>query len=349
MPEREERLPGQVEIVIAAARRLVVVRERQLAFLHREGDRQASRRIGVAEEHARDGRSALLARVPGHEHRSHLLEPGRHRDRAPADDHDRRRDAGRRDGADERLLVTGQREARTIAELALLDAGDDHRHIARARDRDRLGDPRRMVLRYARVPDELHARIAGALEVVEPDGVPASGCERDGHEPRAERALLPGIDHQAAIDPEAVAVVALHADPREPARGRDEGAGPADGVPVIWYALPRRAERPAEVDALVGATDARRTGERVVGPVLAPEPSPGGGAILPLEIRGRHYHMSGSESRRAAGEAHRGLPPGPFADRIEHRDRRDAGPGVAAEAHGVGVGPDHRDPADALL
>ena len=53
--ERKERLPGEVDVVVAAAGRLVVVVERQLAFGHRERDRQPARRVVVAEEHVRDG------------------------------------------------------------------------------------------------------------------------------------------------------------------------------------------------------------------------------------------------------------------------------------------------------
>ena len=57
-------MPGEIDVVVAAAGRLVVVDERQLPFGHREGDRQASGGIGVAEQHVRDRVPALLARIP---------------------------------------------------------------------------------------------------------------------------------------------------------------------------------------------------------------------------------------------------------------------------------------------
>ena len=213
-PEREERLAGEVEVVVAAAGRLVVVDERQLPLGHRERDRQPAGRVGVAEEDVRHGVAALLARIPGVDDRADAVEPPRHRDGAAADQDDDDRLAGRGDGLDQLLLAAGQREERAVAELPFLDAGDDDGDVALAGERDRGRD--RLVAvtvaRRARVPDQLDARVAGALEVLEPQVVRGAGPERDRREAAAVRLLLPVVDHERAVEVEAVAVVPLDAE-----------------------------------------------------------------------------------------------------------------------------------------
>jgi hypothetical protein len=92
-------------------------------------------------------------------------------DPAAYDDHDRWFPGGRH-GSDQRFLMTRQRQRRPIAELALLDPGDDHGHVALPRRTHRFGDLRRIVAPYPCVPDQLHARIAGRFEVLQPDRMP---------------------------------------------------------------------------------------------------------------------------------------------------------------------------------
>ena len=183
--EGKQRLPCQVEIVVASARRLVVVAQRHLTLGHRERDGQTARGIRVAEEHVGDGRATHFARVPDVDDGADVLEPW-HRDRAAADEHDHRRLSRRRDGPNHLLLTPGQRERRPVAKLAFLDARDDDRHVAAPSDRDGTVDRRARIVAHTGVPHELHARVARALEVFQANRVRA--CRRAA--PRS-RAVVP--------------------------------------------------------------------------------------------------------------------------------------------------------------
>ena len=134
--EREEWLAGEVEVVVTATGRLVVVREWQLPFAHREGDRQSAGGILATEEHVGDGVAALLAGIPGEDDAADLVDPPRHRDRAATDDDDDRRRAGRGDGGISSSCSAGEREEGAIAELPFLDSCDDNRDLTAPRDRD---------------------------------------------------------------------------------------------------------------------------------------------------------------------------------------------------------------------
>ena len=87
-------------------------------------------------------------------------------------------------------------------------------------------DRRAPVVGDAVVPHELHPRVAGALEVLEPEVVLAPGVEPHVRQVRAVRLLLPVVDQQPAVEVQAIAVVALDAEPR-----RSPVAG-ATSVPV---------------------------------------------------------------------------------------------------------------------
>ena len=68
-----------------------------------------------------------------------VIEPGRHRDRAAADEHDHGWAARGRDRLDQRLLRSRQGEVRAVTEFAFLQTRDDDRHLARLGQRDRRG------------------------------------------------------------------------------------------------------------------------------------------------------------------------------------------------------------------
>src|SRR5262249_34855447 len=98
----------------------------------REGYRQLSRRIDVAEEYGREGSAVFLTGIPSLDHSFDLVEP-RHRHGASGiqhDDHIRIR-AGHL--ADQGVLLIGKREIWTVVAFAFLVAGEDDRDVSAAR------------------------------------------------------------------------------------------------------------------------------------------------------------------------------------------------------------------------
>ncbi len=267
--EREGGLPGKIDIVIAAARRFVVVVQRQLSFGHGESDRQSARRIVVAEQDIRHGVPALVARVPDVQHRIDVIDPVRHRDGTASDSDDCDRRPRGRDLPDQLGLMAGQRQARAVAELAFLDARDDNGDVRITRGLDRLGNGRPPVRPHTRIPDQLQPRIARALEVLDAQVVGTARLERDLRQPHAVRPLAPVVDQQLAVQPQAVAIIALDAEPCETAGGYGQPARPARRVPVERDAAARRIQGPAEIEPPIGPDNDRLAFERVVRPVLA--------------------------------------------------------------------------------
>ena len=74
--ERKERLPGEIEVVVAAAGRLVIVDERQLPLRDGKGDRQSAGGIVVAPQHVGDRGASDLARIPDVDHGADLFSQG---------------------------------------------------------------------------------------------------------------------------------------------------------------------------------------------------------------------------------------------------------------------------------
>ncbi len=184
--EGEERLPREIEIVVAASGGFVVVVERQLTFSHGKGDRQTRRWIHIAKEHIGDRMSALLAGVPHIHDRIDAIEPRRHRDRTPADERHDHRCASRRDGANQRFLSPGQREHGAIAEFALFQPGHDNGYIALARECGGSGNHRIRGIANARVPHEFHASVSCGLKKLESKLMTACGAQVHGRESHAE-------------------------------------------------------------------------------------------------------------------------------------------------------------------
>ena len=211
--ERKERLAGEIEVVVAAAGRLVIVDERQLALGHRERDRQPARGIVVAEQHVGDRVAALLARIP-----ASITAPTRSSQRdivialpptsttTSACRSPRRARSALPDGPAGR--ATRDRETR----LPRCPATTIATSLCRAAV-DGAVDLRAPVVGDAGVPDELHARVAGALEVLEANVVRRFPA-RSAHvgEARAVRLLLPVVDDELVVEIEPIAVVAFDAD-----------------------------------------------------------------------------------------------------------------------------------------
>ena len=217
----------------------MIVVQRQLAGRDGKRDRQAPRRIHVAEQHVGERMAALLAWIPRVEHPVHLVEPMRHRDGAAAHQHDDGRGARRRYRCDQLLLVPRQVERRAVAELPLLYAGHHDGDATLARDGDGAVDRRSPVVHDTGVPHQPQPRIPGALEVLQPQIVGAAGREIDGGDARTVGALHPVVDHERAVEIQPVAVVPLDAEARD-AAGRDHERGvPPCGVPVVRDAAGR--------------------------------------------------------------------------------------------------------------
>ena len=343
-------MPGEIDVVVAAAGRLVVVGERQLAFGHGKRDRQPARRIGVAEQHVGDGVAALLARIPRVEDRADAIEPRRHRDRAAADEHD---DDGlcrsRRTRSDQLLLASRQaracaRSRNSPSSTPATTIGD----VALPRERDGLVDLRAALSSVdAGVPDQLQPRVAGALEVLEPDRGATSPA------PSATSAIRVPYDcfFQLSIDErvveiEAIAVVAFDADAPHACRRRDDRPGPARRIPVERNAAARRVERPAEVDARIDARQPRRAFEAVLSKYSPQSPTatraPTAGAGTP-DGTVTNSRTSRPGPGRVVDVATAGTSCSRMPSRIETLST--ARPAVAAEPRLVGVGADHRDRA----
>ena len=99
----------------------------------REGERQAARRVDVAEQHVGQGIAALLARVPELHDRRHPVGP-LHCDRRAGVDDDHRARIDRGDPLDQVRLAARQREVGTVATLGLplvIEPDDDDGHVRR--------------------------------------------------------------------------------------------------------------------------------------------------------------------------------------------------------------------------
>jgi hypothetical protein len=340
--EGEQRHAGQIDVVVASARRLVVVVERQLAFRHRKRQRQASGGIRASEDRVRHGVTAGLTRIPRVDDGGDAFQPW-HGDGAAANEDDDRRLARRRDGLDQFGLAAGQPELRPVAKLALLHAADNHHGIAGGCGCDRLTDLPPPRLGDTGIPDELQPGVARRLEILQPDAMDRSRRQRHRRHADAVRPLLPVIDDEFVIEIEPVAVVALDADPRHAVRRHRDRAGPAGGVPIERDAAAGRVQRPAEVDARVRAREPRRPVEPRIVEVLA-----GQAARRPVRRSRRQLFRwnddgvadetagTGSE---AHGDAGAGRPP----DAVQDRDRVIARSAVAAQARLFGIHADDRD------
>ena len=85
----------------------------------------------------------------------------------------------------------------------------------------------------------------------------------------ADRHLSPVVDHELVVDPEAVAVVPFDTNLTCAGGRNGDRARPPRRIPVERNTARRRVERPAEVDALVDANDARLPFEAIVVEVFA--------------------------------------------------------------------------------
>ena len=79
--------------------------------------------------------------------------------------------------------MSGKRETRSIAELALLDARHDDGDVARVRDAHGGVNPRLPIVLHTAVPHELYAGVSSGLEELEFQLVPRSWHERDVCQP----------------------------------------------------------------------------------------------------------------------------------------------------------------------
>src|SRR5471032_2924954 len=116
----------------------VDVRARQLRFVGRESRRQVARRINLAAQHAGDGQAAAGARIPGFNDGAGRVQPW-HRHRAAGFQHHHRARIGVRDGGDQRVLLSGQRERLGVDAFGGPLRREDDGDVAGRRQRDRRG------------------------------------------------------------------------------------------------------------------------------------------------------------------------------------------------------------------
>ena len=262
----------------------------------------------------------------------------------PIEDDDDGR-AGGGDALDQFLLTARQPEERAIAELTFLDAGDDDRDVALLRERDGFRNARGSVIDDAGVPEQFQPRVAGALEVLQPDPMRRARRPRDVGHADAVRLLSPVVDDERVVEVQTIAVVALDADAPDARGWRDDAAGPARGVPVERNAAAGGVERPAEIDPRIDAREPRRPVEADVVEVLAAQSRPrikrGPG---PQELGRDHDELARRAPRPGAW---RTSDAGDLrADAVENRDRRDSRAAVSAEPRLDRIRADHRDAAD---
>ncbi len=110
VPERKERLAGEIGVVVTAAGGEMQVGKRQLALTLRHREGQAAGGVDVAEEHLAHRSATGLAGVPRVHDGPDPIDPWPHRHGAATHHDHRHRSSGRGDGADERLLCAGQRQ-----------------------------------------------------------------------------------------------------------------------------------------------------------------------------------------------------------------------------------------------
>ncbi len=103
---------------------------RRLRFGRREGERQVARGVHLAEQDVSNRLTTALPRIPGGEHRRHLLQP-RHQHRAAALQHHRRLRVGRGHRVDQTILMIGQGEGFDVLGLGAPLGGEDDGDIGR--------------------------------------------------------------------------------------------------------------------------------------------------------------------------------------------------------------------------
>ncbi len=240
----------------------MVVGQRQLRGVERPGDRQASGRIGVAEQRLREGEAAGFARIPGVDDGVGVVDPTAHRHRAAADENDDRRFSGRVHRADQRFLIAGQVQARAVAEFAFVNAGDDDDRIRIAGEFARLRPPRFAVVPCAGVPEQAHTGAAAAhFAEFDHDRPTAAIGEVDVDEIAMERRLVPAIDDELAVEIQTKTVVAFEAEAIAPCGRSEQFAAPAHRIIIRRELGVGRTEHPAEVDRRIDALRDRRAGK----------------------------------------------------------------------------------------
>lgn len=68
-------MTGEIHVVVAPARRFVVVHQRQLAFSDRESDRESARGTRVAEQDTSYRMTTFLTGVPRVQHGTDAVDP----------------------------------------------------------------------------------------------------------------------------------------------------------------------------------------------------------------------------------------------------------------------------------
>ena len=234
-----------------------------------------------------------------------------------------------RDRARGEVEVAGL-EARLL-ELRVPHAGRQHARRERLVDemilrRRGVELPRRddlPLLRGAR-PDQGDLRLGDHLEVLEAEGDPPAGLERDRPGPLPDAAHGPVVDDEPSVHPEAGAVVGLHVERVRLGVERFELPAPAHGEILRVDRRVRRAQPPIEVDDRV---DARQLEVReiLVVEVLAAQ------AAAAPEIRRRGWRQQDLDLELLAGLRGRKLAREDF-DRFGASDQADPAVGDFEEA-----------------
>ena len=183
-------VPVALALILRRERAVVVVDHRHLADVPGPGERQASRRADVAEEHRRHGLAAAGARVPGLDDGRDLpLDPAKV-DRAPGHQHHDHRRPRRDQRLDLLHRAAGQVEGAhgaLLADLVLALPGDDDRDVRGLGQLDGAGELGVVVVLVGGLLEEgLHpvehrrehaARDSHAGRVVDDGGVAHAGAD----------------------------------------------------------------------------------------------------------------------------------------------------------------------------
>lgn len=229
------------------------------AFL--DGDGQAAAGRDPAREDLGDGLASLLPRVPGHQDRRHFVVPFRHVDAAAAV-HDEDHAVVERCGVSDQFVLTlGQRESAVGVLLLGLGLKPTQRTTASA-VRSASSRASRTVNSYLKMDRGAACRV----EILDHDGVGASGFEVQFGRPGGEPVVAPVPGHAFAADEDAVAVVAPDREAQRRVRRGFQYARPADrevvfGHPSAGLPLPQSYSTAVSVRSITGVPRNFRLGK----------------------------------------------------------------------------------------
>ena len=125
--------------------------------------------------------------------------------------------------------------------------------------------------KMGREPNEASGGLPSEMEAFEFDGISVGGLEVNQVSDGAFAVRSPIIDEELAVEVEAAAATAESAEAVVAVDGRNECAGPADGVIFGGKARSGRGEVPVEIDVGVDAFESRGAGKSGVGEVFGVE------------------------------------------------------------------------------